>query len=454
MICRKLLYLCTFVVLCVSCRTEDMYLSSIDENISNKFVVFTKRAEGKEVDYAKGFKVLAYRYDSLYDQNHTGKKAFELVSNGKLTSASYLEFRVHTELVVEDNGDKWLVFPRVQSGNVVDLIYAGLTQDETYVVYRLIDKHSEFYKVYVSDFQKGIAYLSTKSSARNGGDDVTEIDTVVIPPKKGGNNVSFIMPDFSGGISDGGCDAYSNCIPGGMGGGGGSPKPRNHQDPCKKVSDKLNNPKVTPKINELKNNAKLNGEKGFKIKANGEPSAMIDGGEGSHAVNMGDMSGYEGVYHNHPVNGTPMFSVQDIENLLYLALFQGNGNQGNAYSGLTGAATCSSCPGGYYNFHYIMQYTGVDYNELGQFVNNAQWDSDEIRSYYVDLHTKLMYGPNHYYNYQYNNLSHEGVEKLFFGVLDEMGLKDKVSLKRVNANNEVENITVDSNNNIKVKPCN
>lgn len=319
MICRKLLYLCTFVALCVSCRTEDMYLSSIDENISNKFVVFTKRAEGKEVDYAKGFKVLAYRYDSLYDQNHIGKKAFELVSNGKLTSASYLEFRVHTKLVVEDNGDKWLVFPRVQSGNVVDLIYAGLTQDETYVIYRLIDKHSEFYKVYVSDFQKGIAYLSTKSSARNGGDDVTEIDTVVIPPKKGGNNVSFIMPDFSGGISDGGCDAYSNCIPGGMGGGGGSPKPKNNQDPCKSMKQVTSDKKYQEYKKNLESKVYDSYESGYRV---GDPVAgsgqvgtqyqVLSNKPGTNAIDLKIFGTTFGIMHTHYEGLYPMFSPGDV----------------------------------------------------------------------------------------------------------------------------------------------
>lgn len=77
-----------------------------------------------------------------------------------------------------------------------------------------------------------------------------------------------------------------------------------------------------------------------------------------------------------------MFSVQDIENLLYLALFQGNGNQGNAYSGLIGADTCSSCPGGYYNFHYIMQYTGSD-ADLNLLVNYTGWDYKDLSKSHV-----------------------------------------------------------------------
>lgn len=51
-----------------------------------------------------------------------------------------------------------------------------------------------------------------------------------------------------------------------------------------------------------------------------------------------------------------MFSVQDIEGFLYLALLQGVGNYGNAYSGMIGADHCSSCPGNYKYHHYIMQF--------------------------------------------------------------------------------------------------
>ena len=74
-------------------------------------------------------------------------------------------------------------------------------------------------------------------------------------------------------------------------------------------------------------------------------------------------------------------------------------------------------------------------------------------SYYYKIYVKLVNNPS-YFDNSTKSLNSVGLEKLFFGILDNMGLKDKVSLKRVNGNNEVENITVDSNNNIKVKPCN
>lgn len=379
----------------------------------------------------------------------------------------YIEWNIYTEPMMI-NGEVWVLYPLVENGIVRDVFGVVLNDSRNLIRTYLISSETEYYDEFKGKMSAALEQLGkpkTEKFSHSSGmvakvrctdEEICGIDEVVITVPRPRKFETFVPKNVAIVSHENPleCLNFHDCFDWNIGGGGNPPPPEDNQDPCKKVSDKLNNPKVTLKINELKNNAKLNGEKGFKIKANGEPSAMIDGGEGSHSLNMGDMNGYEGVYHNHPVNGTPMFSVQDIENLLYLALFQGNGNQGNAYSGLIGAATCSSCPGGYYNFHYIMQYTGIDYNELGQFVNNAQWNVKEIRAYYQNLHLELMYGPNHYYNYQYNNLSHEGAEKLFFGVLDKMGLKDKVSLRRVNANNEVENITVDSNNNIKVKPCN
>lgn len=71
---------------------------------------------------------------------------------------------------------------------------------------------------------------------------------------------------------------------------------------------------------------------------------------------MGDMSGYEGFYHNHTATGINMFSPQDIINMLDFAIYQGVGNYGNAYSGMIGADHCPSCPGNYKYHHYIMQF--------------------------------------------------------------------------------------------------
>ncbi|VDH03644.1 hypothetical protein [Bergeyella zoohelcum] len=453
------------ILLLIGCRTEEQWL---EETQRSQYFRTLGETHKEGFPYGSKFRDLFQRRDSI---QHTKNKKFTPLVLGKdaklRQNTPYIEWNIYTEPMM-GNGEVWVLYPLVEHGRVRDIFGVTLSEDRTVLGSYIISPETEYYDEFKEKMNVALEQLGKPKTeqlsynrgmvakVRCTGEDVCDIEEVVISAPPRSPRYYFFTSYYDYGSDSGGCGDFNDCSYsgniGGGGGGGATPPPEDNQNPCKKVSDKLNNPKVTPKINELKNNAKLNGEKGFKIKANGEPSVVVDGG--SHSVNMGDMSGYEGVYHNHPVNGTPMFSVQDIENLLYLALFQGNGNQGNAYSGLTGAATCSSCPGGYYNFHYIMQYTGIDYNELGQFVNNAQWNVKEIRAYYQNLHLELMYGPNHHYNYQYNNLSHEGVEKLFFGVLDKMGLKDKISLKRVNANNEVENITVDSNNNIKVKPCN
>ena len=79
----------------------------------------------------------------------------------------------------------------------------------------------------------------------------------------------------------------------------------NENNPCEKTKEMLQSPEVQAKLEELKNQSLVGGEKGFKVKADGTTSAMISGG--SHHVNTGDMTGHLGGYHNHTPTGIPMF---------------------------------------------------------------------------------------------------------------------------------------------------
>lgn len=284
---KKAIYLYIVSILLITCRAEDMFLSSLDEGDKSKFVVFTKRAGGKEVDYVDGFKVLAFRYDSLYQKNYAGRKSYEIIGKGGKTNEPYFEFRVRTELVTEDNGDKWFVFPRVQGTQVVDLIYAGLLQDETYVTYKIIDKDSDFYKEYVDDYQKKIFALQNKNLIQKIGteDDPVHIDDVyIIPPKKNWGSISVGYFNGMDDIGGGECNKYMHCIYNNPGGGGSytpTNPPKNNQDPCNKIKQQRNSIDFNKSIEKLKNNTGLSKETGYIQRNEGEYVYYDD----SHASN-------------------------------------------------------------------------------------------------------------------------------------------------------------------------
>lgn len=235
------------------------------------------------------------------------------------------------------------------------------------------------------------------------------------------------------GIS-GSCGEYQMCIVPDIGGGGSwDPPQESPSENCEQISNVVKNSEVIAKNNVLKSYAKGHIEYGYKIKANGGTSDIIFGEHGS--VDLGSQQGYQGTYHIHPIKGFPMFSTQDISNMLNLALYQGNGQHQNAYAGLLAAHECNSCGGGYFYYHYMMQYTG-SYQDLNQLVNYTNWDFDKLKEYYRRLMHSLYSNPS-YYDYNLGTLNQSGMEKVFFQMLDKMGLTGKVSLKRVDNNGKV-----------------
>ncbi|WP_411811036.1 hypothetical protein ACLB9Y_12940 [Chryseobacterium scophthalmum] len=245
-----------------------------------------------------------------------------------------------------------------------------------------------------------------------------------------------------------------------IGGGCGSgiptqpnlPLPANN--PCKKTKALLEDPAVTEKIGTLKEQSKIEegqpnfGEKAFEINNDGTSSGMIDGEE--HSVRVGSTIGKQGVYHNHTPDGIKMPSPPDIIKMLHYALSQPNGNISNGFLGMVGSEECNTCPGGYKYHNYVIRFSGT-LQELGGFTSQ-NWDSEDLIKTYRDAKYELSTNIN-YANYQYGPLNSDGLEKLFFDTLQNMGIEGKVNLQRIEDNGTIQNITQNSNGTTSATPC-
>ena len=132
---------------------------------------------GESINYARGFAFLIQRYDNLHKTNLSGINNNKPIIGNFNTSASinqnasitqnneaYVEFSVHTKTFTEENGDKWVIYPKVQGNKVIGLIIGALTKSETYVSYYAINPQIDFYKNNIGLFQEALdIYLNQKS---------------------------------------------------------------------------------------------------------------------------------------------------------------------------------------------------------------------------------------------------------------------------------------------------
>lgn len=228
----------------------------------------------------------------------------------------------------------------------------------------------------------------------------------------------------------------------------------NPKDPCAKTKTLLEDPVVTEKVGTLKEQSKIKkgqpgyGEKAFEINNDGTSSGMIDGEE--HLVRVGSTVGKQGVYHNHTPDGIKMPSPPDIIKMLHYALSQPNGNISNGFLGMAGSEVCSTCPGGYKYHNYIIRFSGT-LQELGKLVNQTNWNYDALNEYFGDREWEMRDNP--LYTNEYGKLNSNGLQKLFFDTLKNMGVEGKINLQRVEDNGSVQNIVLDNTGNPTPIPC-
>ncbi|SEH27407.1 hypothetical protein [Chryseobacterium culicis] len=229
----------------------------------------------------------------------------------------------------------------------------------------------------------------------------------------------------------------------GGGGGGGYQYPDAHDNtPCIRTQNRLLQPTSQLKINELKQQSTLGGEKGVKFMLDGTPSPTITGGK--HSVNFGDKTGYAGGYHNHTPTGIPMFSPADIDQLLGFARAQptSTNTPGNAYLGVV-------APNG---MHYVMNFNGTYQDALTNF---SQEELNKFTKKYIEIESNLTdFGKNgNTYINSDGTINNLGVEILFFETLKKMGLSGKIILQRIELDNTIQNIEINTNNQLITTSC-
>ncbi|WP_407484118.1 hypothetical protein [Elizabethkingia meningoseptica] len=233
-----------------SCRTEDN-LNQQNQLAEKRFNVFVPTATSGKIDYANGFAYLMKRSDELHKSNMSGinNKTIisTLASTGKNTSAfqdtePYVEFNIRSEMTTEKNGDKWLVFPKVQGNKVIALVLAYLSKQETRVNYYTYGEQHAWFKENVLVYQNALSKLqkrnilslsaSIKPMADNGVPcppntvpdptggcmRIGDIDGVTItvpgPADSGLTGPDGGPPPSNGGGSGGyGCEYYNSCYP-------------------------------------------------------------------------------------------------------------------------------------------------------------------------------------------------------------------------------------------------
>ena len=229
--------------------------------------------------------------------------------------------------------------------------------------------------------------------------------------------------------------------------------------PCEKTKNILNRPNVQAGITTVKTQAlqtlsNINaGETGFKEKKDGTTApADINS---SHKVVYNDVTDGVGGYHNHTANGTHMFSPPDIADTL-LGFAAAQNNVSDAYFGMIAAEWCNCPPSNKQFLHYVIQYTGAaadlgtggNYNftaaQMTQFENDYRKTVRNLKNTYINGNTYIQTS---------GELNEKGLEKLFFEMLNTMGLTGNINLQRVEANGTIYNVTLNSNNMPTGTPC-
>lgn len=462
-----------------SCRPEsEMIKQNNDKTASKKFRVFSKdnsTAKGNNaIDYSKAFAYLAQRYDSLNHKNITGLvNSLNKVHYNKTLkqnyiskySEAYLEFRLHSQTVFEENGQIWVLYPKIDQNRVVDLVVAILSENETKVYFQTISRRSELFarsigtfqgnydKYFRTDENGNVYFIAHTSRCGFEGEIPCEIPEIIIspPPKNGGGYTGELPGGGDNPPSGGGCEIYMECEPDGEEmGGGSSSNNQQTNDPCAKAKKLQSSQQLKAAITELKEKSKIGGEKGVKIKADGTTSAIINGG--AHYVKFGDMSGYYGSYHNHTPTGIKMFSVRDIYNLFTQIISLPKGvDSSEAFGGMIASEICNSCEGGYRFHNYVMRFSGTGQEAGNIYTKNYNFEQllRDYQKHELNLSKNAEFSDN-----KGISLNAKGLEELFFKSLDLMGIdKNKVTLQRIDAEGNIININIDNNGDTKTVPC-
>ncbi|WP_131701438.1 hypothetical protein [Chryseobacterium sp. FH2] len=344
--------------------------------------------------------------------------------------------------------ESFLIVPVANGKTIVSCIQVPRNDDEIKFVYDNDQEHIKFFQGYTTVEKRQPSKMEQLSSQTAKGIVQCAVSSVSMwypnsetNPDAGGHwETQYITTCNEVGGGDGPSNPNPENptypYPGGGGGAGGTNiPPQPSQTPCEKTKGVLEKTQVQAKIKELKEQAPKGGEKGVKFKADGTPSETLNGGK--HSVDLGDKTGYQGGYHNHTPSGIPMLSPPDIDQLLGFARAQPTAldNTNNAYLGMV-------APNG---MHYVMWFKGTYAQSLQTY---SQDTLDKFVKKYREFDKNLTDWAKNGTKYVNSNgdLNNLGAETLFFETLKNMGLVNMVTLQRVESNNTIKSISLNSNN--------
>ncbi len=359
-----------------SCTTDDSQIEIKQKEEKKTFATFSEennkshKISNIDYQYALKFSYLLQRYDSLHNTNVSGLvNTRNTVKYNKLTKQNfiienkdfYVETRMYSKLVEESNGDKWIVFPKIQNNRISSFLVGLLSKNRTELNFYTFDGNSDFYKNNITAYQdryNTIINSSKQNKTSSGGFDCgnenqepCNLEGPVIRPNPGSGGVSW--PGGGGETGGGGCKIYQDCDNSNnpdSGGGGGSSS-GSSPNPCDDIKKQTNDPNYKAKIEELNKSSILNkkNESGYLQKKDGSFTSITQ--TASSNITDGLIanldSDLKGLIHTHqnsyetgnynedgnPIIRQPikMFSPTDVNALMKIAQNQSNNSYNDIY---------------------------------------------------------------------------------------------------------------------------
>lgn len=431
-------FMAVFSLLLYSCRTDE----SINENQilpENEKIEAFSRFES----HLPSVNVLG-KSASDYVSYHEPFK--EIIQNFMKNNPEYAERfqreagEIYFDLRSFTYGEttKGLAYPILKDGTVNAVLVAMVNEQRDWVTFIVLKNSSPEVTAMISKFQK----FYDEPAAARGKEQMQEqqIEEVVIVVYQSipGPSYMYYQPYTDYG-SSGGLGLGMSGGPTIHQGGGFYNPAQNPPNPCTKIKSIVNNPQIKAKLTSLQSYANTNTkiENGFQELKSGTLVNGIVNGDNQIEFGIGPNS--QGTVHTHQPGTIGIFAPQDIMTFLAIVHAQDANALGNAYSG-----TISS------SGTYFINFTGTA-SDLPPAMTEAQeaaYVAATVKDY-TEKYYKLLKAEG---KKSYQTLSSIGLEKLFFDMLDKIGLAGKITLIKED-NGNTSTIQKDSSGNPIPNPC-
>lgn len=212
---KNLLYFLLLTLGIISCRQEEGLSERNDEQ--KTFSLFNKKnyenSKSSQNDsslgraYALDFLQAYYSYDLKHNTNYTGLNVKAPAPD------SFINFRVHSQVIEDEKGNIYMVFPKIKNEKVYELYFSTINKENTFLGLFKLENATEKYDEYFSAFENAYNYPNANITANKYGGygDIEEV--IISGPLKPVFNEAPVLP--------GECEMYGYCNGGGSSGGSG-----------------------------------------------------------------------------------------------------------------------------------------------------------------------------------------------------------------------------------------